>query len=226
MQILDAHYVTTDKQVAHFSPEEGGIRFDVEMDKKPSDDYRTQYQAYFHETGHNPDYVIGKRITGRGYASSEYKSPNHTEEIFYRDKKGNIVGRSIRNLSFDDMIKKEGEEFISTYRQLAEKRIGRKVSKKEVYNEIYQDFKDEPLVNKRQLSDILDGLTNGEMRREGIDLGATHTSRTPDYWKKHTVGSEAFAHFTSVLSTNSKNSEMLLGIFPKSYAIYEEIVKK
>ena len=226
LRILDAHYVTTDKQVAHFSSNEGGIRFDIEQDGKPSDELRAQYQTYFHETGHNLDYVIGKKITGRGYASNEYKSPNHVEEVLYRDKQGHVVGRVTRNLSFDDMIKKEGEEFISIYRQLAEKRIQRKASKKEVYNEIYQDFKDEPLANKRQLSDILDGLTNGEMRRKGIDLGATHTGRDPDYWKKHTVGSEAFAHFTSVLSTNSKNSEMLLGIFPKSYAIYEEIMQK
>ena len=225
LRILDAHYITTDKRVAHFSPEEGGIRFDIETDKMPSGSDRTQYQTYFHETGHNLDYVIGKRIMGKGYASSEYKSQNHTEEILYYDKKGNVIGRVTRNLSFNDMIKKEGEAFIDAYRQIAEKRIGRKVSKKEVYNEICQDFQGEPLVNRRQLSDILDGITDGEMYRMGYGLGASHTKRTPNYWKKHSVGTEAFAHFTSVLSTNLKNNEMLVGIFPKSYAIYEEILK-
>lgn len=225
LKILDAHYKTTDKQVAHFSPSEGGIRFDIEQDGKPSDEFRAQYQTYFHETGHNLDYVIGKKIAGRGYASSEYKSPNHVEEIPYYDKQGNVVGRVSRNLSFDDMIKKEGQEFIDAYRQLAEKHAGRKVSKKEVYNEIYQDFKDEPLVNRRQLSDILDGITNGEMRRKGFDLGATHTRRTPNYWKKHTVGSEAFAHFTSVISTNKKMEEKYRAYFPKSFQIFEEILR-
>ena len=225
LRILDAHYVTTDKQVAHFSPGEGGIRFDIEQDGKPSDADRAQYQTYFHETGHNLDYVIGKKISGRGYASSEYKSPNHIEEVFYRDKKGNIVGRSIRNLSFDNMIKKEGKAFLEAYRQIIETRTKKKASSKDVYEEICRDFENEPLVNKRQLSDILDGITNGEMQRMGYDLGATHTRRTPDYWKKHTVGSEAFAHFTSVISTNKKMEEKYRAYFPKSFQIFEEILR-
>ena len=80
------------------------------------------------------------------------------------------------------------------------------------------------LVNKRQLSDILDGISNGEMRRMGYSLGSSHTQQNPHYWEKHSVGSEAFAHFTSALSTNSVAMEKLINIFEKSYEIYKEIM--
>lgn len=225
LKILDAHYQTTANQVAHFSPSEEGIRFNIEEDCRPSDENRMQYQTYFHETGHNLDYVLGKKLLRKGYASSTYESPNHTEEIFYRDKNGQVVGKTMRMLSFDDMIKKEGNAFIEVYRDLVEGRIGKKASKREVYNEIYQDFKGEPIANVRQLSDILDGITNGEIRRLGYSLGASHTRRNPDYWKTHSVGSEAFAHFTSVISCNKKMEEKYRAYFPKAFQIYEEILK-
>ena len=103
--------------------------------------------------------------------------------------------------------------------------VRKKATKREVYLGICEDFKDEPLVNRRQLSDILDGITNGEMRRKGYDLGASHTQRNPTYWKTHKVGEEAFAHFTSALATNNVSAEQLVNIFPKSYEIYKEIMQ-
>ncbi len=225
LKIVDAHYKTTEEQTAHFSVEEGGISFDIDEDAQPSDDNRKQFQTYFYETGHNLDYVIGERRKMGGLASTTYRSPNYTEEKIYYDNKGNVVGRSIKHLSFDEMIKKEGREFIGVYRQIVEKRTKKKASKKETYKEIFKDFKDEPLVNRRQLSDILDGITDGEMLRMGYSLGASHTERNIDYWKKHKVGEEAFAHFTSAISINREVEEMLAGIFSKSYEIFKEIMR-
>jgi hypothetical protein len=61
------------------------------------------------------------------------------------------------------------------------------------------------------------------LQKKGYDLGTTHTRRTPNYWKKHPVGVEAFAHFTSALSINPKAAEKLINIFEKSFIIYKEI---
>lgn len=225
LSIKDANFKTTEKDSAHFTPGEG-IYFDVEEDSLPSDEFRTQYQTYFHETGHNLDYAIGKKISWLGgYASERYKSPNYVEERLHYDKKGNVIGRTLNNLSFDDMIKKEGIAFIDAYRQLVEARTKKKASKREVYEEIKNDFKGEPLVNIRQLSDILDGITNGEMYRMGFGLGASHTYKNPNYWKTHSVGSESFAHFMSILSTNKQMVERYRAYFPKSFEIFEEILK-
>lgn len=225
LSIKDANFKTTEKQSAHFTPGEG-IYFDVEEDSKPSNHARTQYQTYFHEAGYNLDYIIGKKISWfGGYASNVYKSPNHIEEKLHYDKNGNVIGRTLTNLSFDDMIKKEGKTFIDAYRQLVENRTGKKASKREVYEEIKNDFKGEPLVNIRQLSDILDGITNGEMYRMGFGLGASHTYKNPNYWKTNSVGAEAFAHFTSALGGNPVMAEQLINIFEKSYEIYKEIMK-
>lgn len=224
LSIKDAHFKTTEKDSAHFTPGEG-IYFDIEEDSMPSNHSRKQYQTYFHETGHNLDYAIGKKISWLGgYASNVYKSPNHIEEKLHYDKSGNVIGRTLTNLSFDDMIKKEGKAFIDVYRQLVENRTGKKASKREVYEEIFRDFEEEPLVNKRQLSDILDGITNGEMLRMGFDLGASHTRKKPNYWKTNSVGAEAFAHFTGILSTNKQMIESYRAYFPKSFEIFEEIL--
>lgn len=207
LKIVDAHYKRDKKHNYHFDSEKGGILFDIDEDSLPSDDSRKQFQTYFHETGHNLDYVIGQKFMKGAYASAFYKSPTF-------------------NATFNQMIVEEALGFIETYRNVRAKKTGRVlISNEEVYKEIYEDFQGERLADKRQLSDILDGLTNGEMRREGIDLGATHTRRTPDYWKKHTVGSEAFAHFTSVISTNKNMEEKFRAYFPKAFQIFEEILK-
>lgn len=223
LSIKDAHFKTTKNESAHFTPGEG-IYFDIEEDSIPSDHHRKQYQTFFHEAGHNLDFVIGAKIAGRGYASVAYKSPNYIEELFHYDKRGNVIGKTNRKLSFDDMIRKEGQAFIDVYRQLVEDRTKKKASKRDIYKEIYDDFEDTVLVDKSGLSDILDGITNGEMLRMGFDLGASHTRKNPKYWDTHSVGVEAFAHFTSILSTNTQRIESYKAYFPKSFEIYEEIL--
>jgi len=206
LKIINAHYKTTDKQSAHFDPRKGGIYFDIEQDSRPSDSNRKQYQTYFHETGHNLDFVIGKKI-GRGYASGSYRSPK------------------FNNYTFNDMIYEEGKEFIETYRGLVANKAGKTIiTNEEVYRAIYEDFKGVPLSDMRQLSDILDGITNGEMRKCGYSLGASHTAKDEKYWQKHSVGTEAFAHFASICATNRKKVEHFMTYFPKSYEIFKEIM--
>ena len=173
----------------------------------PSDDYRKQYATYFHETGHNLDFVIGKKLWV-GYASGGYKSLTY-------------------NATFNQMIIDEGFEYIEKYRHIVSKKTGKTViANEEVYREIWLDFKDEKIANKRQLSDILDDLTNGKMRKSGYNLGGSHTKQDEKYWDYHPVGREAFAHFTSILATNLKMKEMYIEMFPKSFEIYKEIIRQ
>lgn len=205
LKIIDSHFQTTDKQVAHFDSRKIGIFFDINADSAPSDDNRKQFQTYFHETGHNLDFVIGKKI-GVGYASGGYKSPTF-------------------NATFNQMIVEEGVDFIETYRKMIAQETNQiAVDNADVYRNIFDDFKDNVLSDRRQLSDILDGITNGKMEQLNFGLGGSHTRRDKDYWKKHSVGVEAFAHFTSALITNPKSAEMLINIFSKSYQIYKEIL--
>ncbi len=206
LKIVDAHYKRDKDHNYHFDPQKGGILFDIDEDSAPSDDYRKQFQTYFHETGHNLDFVIGKKI-GVGYASGGYKSPTF-------------------NATFNQMIVEEGMEFIEAYREVVFKQKKMQmVSNEETYKAIHEDFKGIKLVDKGQLSDILDGITNGKMRECGFDLGAGHTQRNKNYWKNHPVGGEAFAHFTSIIAVNSNMLERYMAYFPKSFEIFKEIMQ-
>lgn len=203
LKIIDSKYSGT----AYFSQKKGGIFFNLEEDSQPSNNYRKQFSSYFHETGHNFDFIIGKKIGG-AYASGTYQSPN------------------FNNATFNDTIIEEGMAFIETYRVLVAKKENKTlISNEDVYKAIYDDYAYEKIADTRQLSDILDGITNGEMERLGYSLGASHTIKTKDYWDFHPVGREAFAHFTCILTTNPKQLEILINIFPNSFAIYKEIMK-
>lgn len=207
LKIIDAHYKKTGDNYYHFDREKGGIFFDIAEDSLPSDNRRKKFSTYFHETGHNLDWVIGKKLGLKGYASGGYKSPTY-------------------QCTFNQMIRDESTEFIELYRKICSKKTGNiVVPNEEVYKEIFISFKKERLVNKRQLSDILDGITNGKMRESGYCLGASHTKFKKDYWTKKPVGREAFAHFTSILGSNSQMKEMYAKIFPKSFEIYKEILE-
>jgi hypothetical protein len=125
------------------------------------------------------------------------------------------------------MIIDEGFEYIEKYRHIVSKKTGKTViANEEVYREIWADFNNEKVCNTRQLSDILDGITKGKMRKSGYSLGGSHTKQDENYWDYHPVGREAFAHFTSILTTNPKMKELYMEMFPKSFEIYKEILKQ
>ncbi len=199
LKIIDAHY----KGTAFFDPDRGGIRFNLETTSRGSQG-RKPFTSYFHETGHNIDFLIGKKFGG-GYASEGYKSPSYSGK------------------SFGQMIWEEGHAFLETYREfVAKKKEDPIVTNEEVYLALCEEFKGSSYAQLEQLSDILDGLTKGELKKLNKGFGWGH----PDgYWDNHPLALEAFANFTSAFATDPKMAEMLMHIFPNSYDIYREILE-
>ena len=199
LKILNAHH----KGIAFFDPAKGGINFDIEATRRGSQG-RKPFTSYFHETGHNLDFLIGKK-NGGGYASEGYRSQSYSGK------------------SFGQMIWEEGKAFLETYRNsVAKKKENPVVSNEEVYLALCEEFKGSSYAQLEQLSDILDGLTKGELKKLNKGFGWGH----PDgYWDNHSLALEAFANFTSAFATNPKMAEMLMNIFPNSYDIYREILE-
>ena len=160
----------------------------------------------FHEIGHRIDNLIGMSNSSlwQKYINEEDISANYKSETY--------------NSKLRTMILSEFQDY---YNEVAQ-RIG-SYSKEVVYSAIKKEFEkyDDKLVGYRAVSDMFSGATNNE-----LNIGYYHDA---EYWKssKSALPNETFAHFIRVLAVGETDNENLIKTyFPKSYAIFLEIVNK
>lgn len=228
VNINDINY----KGNAHYSWDENGIYIDLkEISKDKMDDfvgksgkeiYKKAYGTLYHETGHHISSIFSRSKGKNIDVSQWFESKKHFKEQFAKD------GRKIKvGYSLNEMLKKEGWDYIDNtlkeMRFLAKKQ-GLKatlVNATQVYQKIIKDLKSMSILEQQDISDMFDGITAGKV------WGYTqHSYSTKNYWKKHEVGNEAFAEMFDATINNSKSLKRIKEYFPKSYEIFEEIIKE
>lgn len=189
-----------------------GISFNIDKDAAPVSEFKGHpYSTYYHETGHNIDYLAN----GKPYAffTQSFKSEKYKKEIeyFQNGKKQTLI----RGYSLTGMIQEEVRDYITA---LKKKRGVKRQA--EVYEEISNDLRSVPYADSGAASDMFGGVTGG-----GIRGNAGHR---PSYFKNDTsmFGVEFFAECFSAELVSPKGVEITKKYFPKSFEIYQEIKTK
>lgn len=124
---------------------------------------------------------------------------------------------------FESLLIKESNDYIKGYQKELQAKRGRKVSIDETRRELSTSlFAENDYLSTGMLSDILGGATKGKFRGT-----SGHTKEYWTGWKdyfgnvrgKHSVATEAFAHFTST-AANGKAAARLKSVFPESFNEY------
>ena len=166
------------------------------------------YQVVFHEAGHGIDSACRKLVNESGVFASHFSGAY----------KGGV---------FPQTIKDEVMELVNAYdKQLKQeyKARGEKYYKVYAYKALENEIRAYNSYARADLSDILEGATNGKVQC-GYGHGAT-------YWKDRTIGgisdglaTEAFAEMTDSTMSNPESLELIKKYLPKSYKIYEKMLE-
>lgn len=205
------------------------------------------YQTLFHEGGHAIDSVLGR--TGIHF-SSLYENGKFASTI-HSDVDGLVKERmkinkevftsALRDADFTT-LKSIGADEIIPYLNLtfgtrvpewrktqARKFLARAKYKKAyaykaIENEIKGSFNE---LAYGDLSDILEGATNGKIR-----CGIGHMGRDKGYWKKRVIGpyedglsTEAFAEFLDSALGNEDSLVLLKKYLPNAYKVFVEMLE-
>ena len=170
--------------------------------------YDKPYQVVFHEAGHGIDSTCRKLVNESGVFASHFSGAY----------KGGV---------FPQTIKDEVMELVNAYdKQLKQeyKARGEKYYKVYAYKALENEIRAYNSYARADLSDILEGATNGKVQC-GYGHGAT-------YWKDRTIGgisdglaTEAFAEMTDSTMSNPESLELIKKYLPKSYKIYEKMLE-
>lgn len=162
------------------------------------------YQATMHESGHSIDRAISRKV---GYRYSERYNGGE----------------------FDDMLVKEGNDYIKNFQQKLSAERGEKVPIGEARKELGKRFIYEGGRGVNSVSDILEGATKGKF--EGP------SGHGKEYWigknagngvriGAHKVSTEAFAEMFSATTANPEGLAKFKEIFPESYKIFQKMIKE
>lgn len=166
------------------------------------------YQVVFHEAGHGVDSACRKLVNESGVFASHFSGAY----------KGGV---------FPQTIKDEVMELVNAYdKKLKQeyKARGEKYYKVYAYKALEKEIRAYNSYAKANLSDILEGATNGK-----VQCGYGHGAK---YWKDRTIGgisdglaTEAFAEMTDSSMANPESLELIKKYLPKSYKIYEKMLE-
>ena len=166
------------------------------------------YQVVFHEAGHGVDSACRKLANESGVFASHFSGAY----------KGGV---------FPQTIKDEVMELVNSYdKKLKQeyKERGEKYYKVYAYKALENEIRSYNSYSRANLSDILEGATNGK-----VQCGYGHGTK---YWKDRTIGgisdglaTEAFAEMTDSTMSNKESLELIKKYLPKSYKIYEKMLE-
>ena len=199
MLVIDTNLDTKKKgNGPHYSPGRRGIFLNLAEDKTKKDS--TPFHTTFHEIGHLIDHFVGKKSY---FASHRYN--------------GDIFANTIRAEASDYITKTWSRLKMSA---LVKGKSAKKIMKQDAYDaisdEIYGLGK---AANRRDVSDIWHGATRGK-----VDGGYGHKV---SYWNdSENLPTEAFAEMFSATINNPKAVENIKKYFPKSYEIFERMIKE
>ena len=205
------------------------IHFNIDEDLRPRRRDQKELQVFFHESHHAIDSLAGREY-GKGafHFSSWYKNHIYPETIvsevqdLVKDR-GEIVKSWIKA---QDITKLRENGVISDWNwkyYYNEDVTKIKFSKSMGYTLLQNEIRQLPDVYRGDISDILEGATNGK-----ISCGYGHGK---SYWSKRTyfgvrdgLATEAFAEMSDSTFSNPESLETIKKYLPKSYAIYEEMI--
>lgn len=197
-------------------------RFDEFVGKNKKEIYKKAYGTLYHETGHHISAIYSKIKKQNVDVSEWFESKKYFKEQFTKDGKKLKIGYTL-----DEMVRKEGWEYIdNTLKEMRTqaKKQGLKatsVNAKQVYQKISEELREMPVIEQMEISDIFDGITNGKAYGYG-----QHSYSTKNYWRTHSVGTEAFAEMFDSTINNPESLKRIKEYFPKSYEIFEEIIEE
>lgn len=169
------------------------------------------YYTAFHEFGHNISALMCYDKTGNkfGSISTTFQSKKYS------------------GMTLHSMIMQEGKAYFNSIfdRLKAEAKAkglsARTVRHKQAWDIIKAEILAHPTVECSDISDMWDGISNGScLAHYG------HTNKDKQYWSKISVGEEAFAEMFSATVMNPESVEHIKHYFPKTYEIFEEILKE
>lgn len=210
------------------------INFNLKEELNPMRADHKQFQVFFHESHHAIDHLAGREFNaGRAlHFSSAYKNhifPNTiVEEVQELVKeRANNVKQWLKEGNVE-MLRKSGAisewDWRYRYGEDVSKISQLKYSKSMAYSALQHEIRELPDVYRGDLSDIMEGATNGRITC-GYGHGAT-------YWRDRTysgvrdgLATEAFAEMSDSTFSNPESLEAIKKYLPKSYAIYEEMIE-
>lgn len=169
----------------------------IEGDAKKIGKNRYPYAETMHEMGHYVDSSI---------ARDKLKSDQCNASNMYISKK--------YSCTLDEMFKTEANRYFAKIRKNTS-------SDKIAWMQIKKELQKYSAKDSNEVSDIWDGATNGKVYGY-----CAHSIMDKDYWNKVSAGNEGFAEIFEAEIVNPNGLLLIKKYFPKSYAIYKEILSE
>ena len=187
---------------SYCSGSDGSINVNIKNDAAGSR-YKPPYETVMHESGHSIDHAISRKV---GYRYSERYNGGE----------------------YQDMLVKEGNEYIKNFQKKLSAERGTKVSIGDARDELGKLMRKEGAMITGDVSDMLEGVTKGKFTGS-----AGHGT---SYWigrntwvgrvGAHQVCVEAFAEMFSASTANGPSLKKIKEVFPESYKIFQRMVKE
>lgn len=215
---------------AHFSPRYGGVNLSV---KNTFEDAKTgSMTTWFHEFGHNMDYLITKGKE-RLYFSESYKEGLFGKTI--RNEVNNLVNSKHKDLQkeYKEAVKNLDLEWFQEHGvvpyyaneetlEVLLKSGHAKYKKANTYDFISKEIRSLTDAQKADLSDILEGATKAKIQG-GWGHGKSYWKNKED-WGRDGVATEAFAEMYSAFVANPDSLETMKKYLPESVKVFEEML--
>ncbi len=207
------------------------INFNLKTELNPVRADHKEFQVFFHESHHAIDHLAGREFNPGMplHFSAAYKDHIFPETIV--NEVQDLVKERAANVKQwiaegnVDMLRASGaiSEWDFRYRYGGD--ISKvKYSKSMAYSALQHEVRQLPDVYRGDLSDILEGATNGQ-----IMCGYGHGK---GYWRDRTfrgvrdgLATEAFAEMSDSTFSNPESLEAIQKYLPKSYAVYTEMIE-
>ena len=211
------------------------IHFSLKNELNPMREDEKEFQVFFHESHHAIDFLAGREINARTDAgrmlhfSAAYKDHIFPETIINEvqslvDSRGNAVKKLIEEGNAEKFLESGAisEWTFQTYYKGDITKV--QYSESMAYKALQKEVRELPDVYRGDLSDILEGATDGQTM-----CGYGHGR---SYWRSRTysgiadgLATEAFAEMSDSTFSNPESLEAIKKYLPKSYAIYEEMIE-
>lgn len=215
---------------AHFSPRYEGVNLSV---KNTFEDTKTgSMTTWFHEFGHNMDYLITKGKE-RLYFSESYKEGLFGKTI--RNEVNNLVNIKHKELQkeYKEAVKNLDLEWLQEHGvvpyyaneetlEVLLKSGYAKYKKANTYDFISKEIRSLTDAQKADLSDILEGATKAKIQG-GWGHGKSYWKNKED-WGRDGVATEAFAEMYSAFVANPDSLETMKKYLPESVKVFEEML--
>lgn len=183
----------------------GSVRFGAERDLQDRQLYE-KGSTFFHEFGHNIDFIEGRRTSGAN-KTTDFKLSN-----------GKTLGETVFEEVRNTINKEPGKA--------REKRAS-------VYHKLKDDYEENPQL-MQSVSDLYGGATKNVLN-VGVGHNKSYWELKPSKYKKYSsdeqanhrdkmLGTEAFAEMYAAESLNSQEVEVIKKWLPESYKGYKEVI--